>query len=45
MNREEATEQILEAKKEQDLTFEAIARRAVGRTRSDPRRPCWYNIR
>ncbi len=27
MNREEATEQILEAKKEQDLTFEAIARR------------------
>jgi cyanate lyase len=30
MNREEATEQILEAKKEQDLTFEAIARRVWG---------------
>ena len=27
MNREEATEQILEAKKEQGLTFEAITRR------------------
>ncbi len=27
MNREEATEQLLEAKKEQDLTFEAVAQR------------------
>ena len=27
MNREEATEQILEAKKEQELTFEAIAQK------------------
>ena len=27
MNREEATEQMLEAKKEQDLTFKAIAQR------------------
>ncbi|HVF00760.1 MAG TPA: hypothetical protein VNA27_05395 [Rubrobacteraceae bacterium] len=29
MNREEATEQILEAKKEQDITFEAIAQRVT----------------
>ncbi len=39
MNREEVTEQILEAKKEQEFTFEASSK-GLGRTRCGPRRHC-----
>ena len=44
MNREEATEMILEAKKEKGLTYAAIAEK-VGAHKAGPRQPCWASAR